>query len=116
MLKPTHRKALVELLTSENFDTPEDMATALVSRLDALRSEDVTYSIVTEYAGSQPMYVGIGGFATKNQAMKFVEGGKVGIPGMGKKAIVPLYDRNRIQQRLDELDTYVPLREKVKGG
>lgn len=100
-LKPTHRKALVEILESGDYDSPEDMAKALVEKLDTLRADDITYTVVREWG---PVYFGYGPYPTRNAAQKAIEKGLAGITGMGRVAIVPLYSPKHVADKLAEVD------------
>ena len=103
MLKPRHKRALVDILMSEDFDSPEDMVKAVVSTLDDLRADDTTYMVVREWS---PMFFGYGPYPTRNAAQKAIEKGLTGIPGTGKVAIVPTFSQKRVEQRIAEADDF----------
>lgn len=106
-LKPTHLKAVVEVLTSDEFESPELMAKAAVACLDELRSADTQHIIVCQYdATSGPFYLGYGPYPTQASALKAIEGGRAGIPGYGSKAVVPIVHPKRVDRKLVDVDTF----------
>lgn len=106
MLKPTHKKALVEILESGDYDSAEDMAKALVAALDELRADDTSHIVVRElpYGDGKAAFFGYGPYRTGNEARKAVEKGRAGIPGSGRVAIVPLYSPKHVADRIAAVD------------
>lgn len=99
-LKPTHRKALVEILTTGEYDTPDDMAKALVEKLDELRAHDTTYVVVRNVLGSLPM--AYGPYPTRASAIKAMERGTAGLADGTPSWVMPLYSPQHWAQRMAE--------------
>lgn len=105
MLKPSHKKKLVEVITSDEYESPDLMVKALVDTLDDLRSEDTGHIVVCQYdTTGGASYQGYGPYPTRAGALKAVETGRAGIPGYGKKAIVPLIHPSRVDRKLKSID------------
>lgn len=91
-VRPLEIKALVPLL-EQDWETPEDLATALIQQLDQTRADRKSYIAVMQYGGQgqpgQVWYVGLGPYAgsasARNAASKH--------PGAGMAtaiAVVPV--------------------------
>lgn len=100
--KPTHVKRVAELLQDGDFETPEDMAKAVINLVDELRKNDKTYMLVSQLGDC--IYLGVGPFATHNQAVKAMERGHVPIADFGKHAIVPTRTPEHVLDAMGQLD------------
>ena len=85
----------------EPWEDSEDAAKAALSLYDELRQEDVTYTVAIEMAG--PVYLSYGGFATRNQAAKWIEKG-FPLSETTKSAIIPVYHYKHYERQLKEAD------------
>jgi len=100
MAKPTQVKAAAAVLEQEH-ESAHDAAKAALSVYDELRQEDVTYTVAIEMAG--PVYLSYGGFATRNQAAKWIEKG-FPLSETTKSAIIPVYHYKHYERQLKESD------------
>lgn len=105
--KPLHKRALLEIITSDDYVTPEAMVVALVETLDNLRSEDMQFVTVrqTNHADGAA-YWGTGPYATFAQATKAIERSAAGPVGAGKVAIVPTFHPDRVKRSADKADVF----------
>lgn len=104
MAKPTQIKAAAAVL-EEPHESALDAAKAALAVVDELRQEDVTYTVAVEMAG--PVYLSYGGFATRNQAQKWIEKG-FPMSQTTKAAIIPVYHHKHFERQLKEADELPP--------
>lgn len=102
--KPTAVKAVAAVLEEEH-ESALDAAKAALATYDELRQEDVTYTVAVELAG--PVYLSYGGFATRNQAQKWIEKG-FPFSQTTKSAIIPVYHHKHYERQLKETDETLP--------
>ena len=93
--RPTEVRHLAALL-QEGAESPEDLAKLCINELDRIREDRVGHIVVTEWKG--PVFLAYGPFATRNQAEKAVEKGKVPAVAFGRSAYATLYHPNRAEK------------------
>lgn len=107
MAKPTHIKAIAELLQSDEYETPLEMAKAILIKADELRSDDMTFMTVRESVHEDgSAYFGTGPYATFAQAQKAIERQRAGLAFAGTVAIVPVFHPKRIERSWERADSF----------
>lgn len=102
MATKTEVKALVELL-EQDWDEVEDLAKALVSRLDELRASKTRYIAVMQFGRRSPLYVGVGPYPTSNAANKALAAHPAASDATAR-AIVPVTSDEGFKAMLKALD------------
>jgi hypothetical protein len=69
--RPTDVRKIAELLV-EGADTPEDLAKAVITKLDEIRAERVQWMVVHQFGTEKPWYAGHGPYSTRGQGEKAV--------------------------------------------
>lgn len=101
MAKPTHVKRVAELLHTGEFETPEAAAKAVLDLYDQLLDGERTYD-VTHWHGKD-LYITVRGFPTRLQAIKALQRGKAGVPGL-RTWISVSRGRSAWEQAVKDLD------------
>lgn len=100
-LNPTKKEisALVELL-EQDWETPEDLAKAIIKALDEARTERTTYIAVMVFGPHFSLAMGpyAGATSARNAVMKFP-----GATVAKTVAVVPLVSSEGVEQRLREV-------------
>ena len=110
MAKPTHVKKVAERLESGEFVDAIDAAKGVLHLAEDLKAEDLTFTVVRQYDlpdngdGPGAVYMGYGPFPTRNAAVKAIEKGGAGVPGMGKVAIVPVRHPKHWEAKIKSVD------------
>lgn len=104
-LKPSHVKAIAALL-EEGAETSEELAKAVMRKVDELREDDKTHIVVGQWnSSSGSFYLGYGPYSTKKQAEKAIEKGK-GVPILAEHiAVVPVYTAEHIEKVWESEDS-----------
>jgi hypothetical protein len=103
--RPTEVKALVPLLT-QDWETPEELASALIGALDASRASRVTYIGVAEYPcgnGERAWYSAVGPYPGKKSAERALSGDPAASLARAL-VVVPLTSSEGLRERLKALD------------
>lgn len=103
MATKTEVKALVELL-EQDWQDVEDLAKALVSRLDELRGSKTRYVGVMQFGRRNPIYVGVGPYPGKRTAEKALMAHPA-VADATARAIVPVISDEGYKALLADLDT-----------
>jgi hypothetical protein len=106
-IKPTHLRECAKVLQEGDFANAEEAAKAVVQTIDRMRAEDNTFAVVRQYNSpvSGPLYMGYGPYPTFNAAQKAIETGRVGLPGFGAVAVVPMKSSESVDAKFDSLDS-----------
>lgn len=104
MIRQADIKALVPLLL-EDWETPEDLAKAVIGHLDKARAERGFYVGVLQfgYKATPPIYLGLGPYPGQKSAARAVAGHPASGMALGR-AVVPVTTPAGLAAQLKELD------------
>lgn len=104
-VRPLEVKALVPLL-EQDWETPEDLAAALITELDRVRASRISYVGVLQVGGQRGIYTGIGPFAGIRSAERALTSHPAfSDPTLVSGAIiVPIQTPEGFEAQLKELD------------
>lgn len=102
--RPLEVKALTPLL-EQDWETPEELASALIATLDQVRASRVSYVGVIQIGGNEERwFLGLGPYPGKRSAEKAVKGLLAAVDGSAY-VVVPLWSQEGLEARIADLDT-----------
>lgn len=99
--RPLEVRALVALL-EQDWETPEELAKALILELDDVRASKTSYVAVMQFGTEKPFYVGLGPYPGRKTAEAAIR--RHPSAGMATaRAIVPVMSATGLTQHLKEV-------------
>jgi hypothetical protein len=95
MPTPSEVKAVVALLKSADFETPEDGARAVIAKLDALRRDKMRYAVAVQGLPTAYLY---GDFENRQEAVNWAKRVALDVSGLSV-GVLPLYSRDAVLAR-----------------
>jgi hypothetical protein len=102
-VRPLEVKALVPLL-EQDWESPQELASALIATLDQVRASRVSYvGVVRIGSNERRWFLGLGPYAGQRSAEKAVKGLLTTVEGSAY-VVVPLWSEEGLEGRLAALD------------
>lgn len=95
MPTPTEVKAVVALLKSEEFDSPEEGAAAIIAKLDELRRNKKRYALAVQGLPTAYLY---GDFENRQEAVNWAKQVALDVSGLSV-GVVPMFSKDAVLDR-----------------
>ena len=99
MPTPTEVKAVVALLQSGDFESPEEGAAAIIAKLDELRRNKTRYAVAVQGLPCAYLY---GDFENRQEAVNWAKRVALDVSGLSV-GVVPLFSRENVLDRHKEM-------------